>query len=311
MNVQRDASSGGGTVPVLLTACDEAFAGPASLALISAARATSRPVHCVLLADGIAADTLARVHAAFASAGVGLEVVSVPAEKFDGFFVREVWSRTTLARLFLSSVAPHIRGRVLYLDADTLTVAPLDGLLDADLAGCAFGAVADPCIPFVSSPAGVLGWRRLGLSPALRYFNAGLLLIDTDRWRAVGIEERCLDLLRDFPEEALFPDQGALNAVAAGRWLPLDPRRWNVFVPAAYTIGLRGWELSRDGVRRVEKAAVYHYAGTRKPWHRDYPPSPARDRYLAAWERWTPAFHRAEPRSRLAWHAGRLRGEIR
>jgi lipopolysaccharide biosynthesis glycosyltransferase len=291
---------------LLVTAADERYAGPAALALISAARSTALPVRCALLADGISTVTAGRIDAAFARAGIGLDVLDLAGAGLDSVPVVEPWGRTAFARLFLSRVVGSLPDRVLWLDADTLTVASIDELLPASLEGCAVGAVQDVAIPFVSSPSGVPGWRRLGLPPSAGYFNSGVMLIDVEQWCAHRIEERTLELVRDFPEEAVFPDQSPLNAVFAGRWFPLESR-WNARPRNTYSAGLGGWVLSRGGFRRSAPASVLHWAGHPKPWDPRHPPSPDRKRYLRAWREWLPDFSLSVSVPNAMWYARRVR----
>jgi lipopolysaccharide biosynthesis glycosyltransferase len=292
---------------VLVAAADEAFSGPAALALISAARSTSLPVVCVLLADEISESTSRRVHAAFARAGIAVDILGLPNNILESLPTGGRISRATYGRLLLSRVAGDAE-RVLWLDADTLTVASIDQLLSMDLEGAPVGAVQDRGIPFVSSPFGVRAWRRRGIPPGVGYFNAGVMLIDVEQWSAQRVEERAIELLRGSPADWSV-DQWALNAVLAGRWLPLE-ERWNARALARTALGRGRWLVYRDGVQR-RPAAILHYAGYLKPWDPRHPPSPDRRTYLRAWKRWLPNFPLTVSSLNLSWYARRARRVIR
>jgi lipopolysaccharide biosynthesis glycosyltransferase len=291
----------------LVTAADEAFAAPASLALISAARSTTLPVRPVLLADGVAGSTSARLRAAFARAGVVGDIVQVQGDALDALPRHGRISRATYARLFVSTIVADAK-RVLWLDADTLTVEPIDELVSAELEGQAVGAVRDVGVPFVSSPLGV-PWRRLGIPPGVGSFNAGVMLIDVEQWSAQRVGERAVELLRESPELSLM-DQAALNEVLAGRWLPLD-ERWNARAHVKPALGRGGWLLSRGGLRPLRPAAILHWVGHLKPWDPRHPPSPDRRTYLQAWRRWLPDFPLDVSTLHLSWYARRARRVIR
>ena len=247
---------------LLVAAADDAYAGPASLALISAARSTTLPVRCAILADDISESTGERVRAAFAHAEVAFELADLPRDAFEGLPAHRPLHRATYARLHLSRIGTT--RRMLWLDADTVTVDSIDELLSADFQGCVAACVQDVAVPFVSSPLGVRGWRRLEIPPSLGYFNAGVMLIDVEQWTAQRIGERALDLARGFPEEAVLADQGPLNAVLAHHWLPLDAR-WNTRTRLGYALGAGAWVVSRGGVRRRESAAILHFGGPVAP----------------------------------------------
>ena len=86
---------------------------------------------------------------------------------------------STLARLFVGRVLPEDVHRVLYLDCDTLPLEDLSALEQFDLKGCPLAMAQEPTARHSRK-------RELGLAPEQPYFNAGVLLIDLDRWRAEG-----------------------------------------------------------------------------------------------------------------------------
>ena len=124
---------------------------------------------------------------------------------------------STLARLFVGRVLPEDVHRVLYLDCDTLPLEDLSALEQFDLKGCPLAMVQEPTARHSRK-------RELGLTPEQPYFNAGVLLIDLDRWRAEGTEKTVLDYYREKGGALLAPDQDALNGALAGHICPLPPR---------------------------------------------------------------------------------------
>jgi len=273
---------------LLVAAADEAYAGPASLALLSAAQFTTLPVRCALLADNLTSATTKRVQAAFARANIALQLVELPDDLFGGLYGIPGISRTTYARLFLSRIEPAAE-RLLWLDADTLTVASIDELLSIDLRGAPVAAAQDIVVPFVSSPYGVNAWQRLGIPPGTGLFQAGVMLIDLAKWREQQIEARTLEFVRTAPDETTLADQGPLNAILAGNWLPLEPK-WNLRARTRLSFAFGGWFVSRAGIHRPQVVSILHFAGGRKPWRRDHPPTPDRATYRRAWRRLIPEF---------------------
>ncbi|HVN62446.1 MAG TPA: glycosyltransferase [Gaiellaceae bacterium] len=273
---------------LLVAAADEAYAGPAALALLSAAESTTHPVGCAILVDSLTPATTERVAAAFAHAGVPLQLVELDADCFAALPVHERLSRTTYGRLYLSHIQTTAE-RILWLDGDTLTVASIDELVSVDLNGAAVAATQDVVVPFVSSPYGVTAWQRLGLLPATGFFQAGVMLIDIARWREQQIEARTLDYARNAHDESTLADQGPLNAILAGNWMPLEPR-WNARAKMDWSIAIGRWVVSRWGIQRRQDFAILHFFGARKPWRSDHPPTPDRSTYRRAWRRLLPDF---------------------
>lgn len=267
---------------VVVTAADEAFAAPGALALLSAATSLPEPPPCLFLGVGLAPATVARIERVFAAVRISLEVVDVDSGSLRGVALPPGLPEAAYARLDLASAARKIAPRSLYVDADTLTTTSLAALLDVDLGGAPFAAVRDSAIPSVSHRLGVGGWQRLGLSPDAPVFNSGVMLADNRLWAEEGVGRRALAELREHPGDTTTWDQGALNAVGAGRWLELDAR-WNVQVRNSFELPIGSRSLARGGLRPTIPGGILHFTGRIKPWHRGYPPNPARRLYLQAW----------------------------
>lgn len=170
------------------------------------------------------------------------------------------WGHITSAsflKLFGPEVLPRRFGRLIYLDGDILVRGALAPLLHLEMQGKTWAAVPDQGAPLVSNlDFGVSRWRELGLDVNDWNFNTGVLVIDSERWRATQVAQRALAYKRAFP--AAFTEQEPLNAVAQKMCFVLD-RKWNHMVKSAATAG----ELS--------EARIVHYAGSRKPWSHSLP----------------------------------------
>ncbi len=189
----------------------------------------------------------------------------------------------TYARLALSRLLPADVKKAVWLDADVLVTGDLERLWRTDLAGRHLLAVQDPCIPLVSSRYGIRRWRQLGLAQQAKYFNAGVMLIDLDRWRRDEIGEHAGDYLRECAADVVFWDQEGLNAALCGRWGELDIR-WN-YCPGFTARG-------RPESARHEPWII-HFAGTLKPWLLPAPASGPRALFYrlldeTPWAGWRP-----------------------
>ena len=111
--------------------------------------------------------------------------------------------RLNYARFFLGDVLENVRGKVLYLDTDTIVHGDVAELVDAALAGGAPAVAAVPrgdgrklrLAPSVTTdPAAraALGARGVGVNTTQRRrpqtfiddFNAGVVVVDLDEWDA-------------------------------------------------------------------------------------------------------------------------------
>lgn len=107
------------------------------------------------------------------------------------------------------------RGRVLYLDVDTLVLIDLRPLLLTSLEGAAIGAVRDPQNPVIGAGIALPGWTELGLPRGRDYFNSGVMLLDLPACERQEVFSPSRGFLADHPKQARLWDQDALN-VAVG-----------------------------------------------------------------------------------------------
>lgn len=151
-------------------------------------------------------------------------------------------SAASLYRCKLASLLPAEIERVVYIDCDTLVLAPLDPLFDWPLGDATAAAVRTP-MPHLAD---------LGVSPS-DYFNSGVMLIDLEKWRRDGVEAEVFRIFETMPERLDWWDQCALNIALVGKTAAL-PRKFNyVFAPNQLGNGF-------------EMPTILHFAGATKPW---------------------------------------------
>jgi len=155
---------------------------------------------------------------------------------------------------FYRLALPRLSGarRLLYLDTDTFPdSAALFDLFDLDMRGHAIAAVRDVEVTCLDTPIKRAELNLAGRAHDRRYFNSGVLLVDTDCFEQQTVENRCL---REVAANDLH-DQAALNKVMNGQWLELSPA-FNM-TPIAYLAGLH----------RAIRPVITHFMGRAKPWH--------------------------------------------
>ncbi len=158
----------------------------------------------------------------------------------------------TYARLISSDLFPEI-DRAIYLDTDVVVNRDLSELFDVDLGGFPIGAVQDRFTPVASHPLSILDWEKRGMSANDPFFNAGVLLIDYEKWRADKIGERAIEFARANKEICVRWDQTALNILLHKQWKPLE-RHWNYMV---YSNIEETWETAGKN---------FHITGQPKQW---------------------------------------------
>jgi len=132
-------------------------------------------------------------------------------------------------RLFIPYFIPEEIEKVLYLDVDMIVQNDISVLFENDLSSYVIGAVLDPrIVTFDNSWGGILNFKELGFPGSTRYFNTGLLLMNTKKWRAENVTEKIISCIDNNKKFANYPDQYGLNVVLANQWLELNPL-WNHF----------------------------------------------------------------------------------
>ena len=300
----------------LVFVADEHYAAPLAATLYSALVNLSRPsrVEVFVVHGPMGGDTQARLQDVGdrSEHDVTMHFLPVREDAALGRWSLQIeseWTPTTFFRLLIETLIPPTHERVLYLDCDLVVEGDLLELWATDLEGKTVAAAPERS---VSCPKfGVARWRELGLSPTAPYFNAGLMLIDLDRWRARNYGERVLDYLHDHGDTLRIKgNQEGLNAVLAGDWTMLDPT-WNVL---NWYYDVRWFDSARHGPvpsrrdrpRILREAKVIHFTTRFKPWRAECD-HPRRRRYFhylrrSGWMR---------PGAYLRWRLGLERDQLR
>lgn len=123
------------------------------------------------------------------------------------------YTNATLGRIFLPRVCG--KPRILYLDTDTIVHGDLSDLWKTDLAGAVMAGA-----PKTNWPGLDAYCRTFAPDGIPCYVNAGVLLMDLNRFRALDLDLAAIKLLHG--AKLKMPDQDALNAVCAGRVKAVD-----------------------------------------------------------------------------------------
>jgi lipopolysaccharide biosynthesis glycosyltransferase len=173
------------------------------------------------------------------------------------------WGRmpaTTYQKLTIGEWLPPSVHKVIWLDCDLLVLDDLARLWHEPVTGNVVLAVQDERVPLVSSWFGIAAYRDEGLAPDTKYFNAGVIVIDLQRWRAERVAARAAAYLERVGARVFFWDQEALNAALAGSWRALE-KRWNTNPTIAKLIASRA-----NGEQVAAAPSIVHFTGNLKPW---------------------------------------------
>lgn len=209
--------------------------------------------------------------------------LSIRFHQMDGYEDLHVHSHFT-KHTFFRFAFPKIFSKyekLIYLDSDITVTNDIDDLYSLDMKGLPLAAV--PCTAMKMMAAEKIGclaecgnfnagdyvrhFLNVRLDEGHIYFNAGVLLMNIPVI-SKGWDDAVNGMIKSRNGVFWFVDQDILNAIFAGRVLPLD-EKWNVQnIPMdrlAKAVPVTTY-LNHKKVR--EAPAIVHYAGgERKPWN--------------------------------------------
>jgi lipopolysaccharide biosynthesis glycosyltransferase len=241
-------------VPPIVLASDEKYAMPLSTTLRSIVEVNECdwPLNFHILSNNISPETQKKIFDSLPLGSAAIRWVEVDLEPFEEFSTISHISKVTYARFLIPNIFPDTVSKALYLDADILVLDSLRPIWETDLQESLVGAVLDGLDYEIKN-----GKLSLENFPNVQsYFNAGVLLINLDRWRKEEIPKKALEYLSLHPNSR-FSDQDALNVVCDGRWKKLDAR-WN-FVDFYQKV-----KISNLSPR--QRPGIVHFATWEKPW---------------------------------------------
>jgi lipopolysaccharide biosynthesis glycosyltransferase len=169
------------------------------------------------------------------------------------FPVRGTWSVAVYFRFFTAEALYGKYERLLYVDADVLCTGDISPLFSFDMEGNIIAAVSDPSFADLADKKKHM--QRIG-SKGTDYFNAGIILIDLERWHEEDISNKAIQLLTEEPERwKIAQDQDVLNVLTAGQvyWMD-DGYNYRATFADSYD----------------EHVKLVHYSGSPKPWTEFY-----------------------------------------
>ncbi len=169
----------------------------------------------------------------------------------DKLHLRDYYTNTTYYRMFLPSIASQY-DKILYLDSDIIVLDDIANLFNHEIGDNLVGAITEDVMTnfevFGNYVEKAIGVNRY------KYFNAGILVMNTKQFRELDIENKFMELISTFTFE-LVQDEDYLNALCKGRVCHLA-EGWN-------RCPIPGTELPREELHLI------HYKIAWKPWKYD------------------------------------------
>lgn len=199
---------------------------------------------------------------ALGSADYTLHKVVVDNGIFAGAPVLDRLSKETYYRLLIGDILPADVHKILYLDPDIVINKNLSELYNINISDYIV-AGGTHTYGFVSRG----NLMRLGMKKSSNYINAGVLLINLDKWRKTVSLKQILDFISSNIKKLLLADQDVINILFENHTLKIDERLYNLDEKTfkKYSSGSAGNKrISLDWVRK--NTVVIHFNGKHKPW---------------------------------------------
>lgn len=186
---------------------------------------------------------------------------------FDFEFDTTGWNSIVLARLILDRFLPDSIKKVLYLDGDTIVRGSLKELWNINLKEKVLAASMEPTVDRKRK-------NNLGLEN-FPYYNAGVLLINLEKWRKDECGREILDFYKKNNGKLFANDQDAINGTLAGKIYTLLPKYnfYNIYYQYPYKflkklMGNVKYFNYNEFKECVENPIIIHYLGEERPWRK-------------------------------------------
>jgi len=202
-------------------------------------------------------DWTEKVNRWIVSQGSVINVIPVDESTFSDFPILHHFSPANYFRILIPQLIPD--PKFIYLDSDIICHGSLLPLLDIPLSDQILAAVEDP----------IFKWKEeLGMSAGARYFNSGMILVNSEAWKKQEIGSKVIAFISQNPNKIKFVDQCALNAVLDGDFQRLPPvmNQQSILYKEDFDLNHTDWTVEEIHEAKNTPTLI-HFTGPSKPWH--------------------------------------------
>lgn len=177
-------------------------------------------------------------------------------EKFNNFTIEFIeidpskhFSVGAAPVYYLKFLIPQFaKNKAIFIDADTIVMDDIAKLYNIDLETYALGAVNTYTnrLP------------KLDIEGDIDYFNAGVLLLDCEKWRQQGIADKLFEIEKKYRPHLWFPEEYCLNKYFLNNYKKLD-KKFNLCLDE----NLRSGWLNDETMTAYKECVVRHFQGPR------------------------------------------------
>lgn len=196
--------------------------------------------------DGINPEDIDRLKILTKYENVKIRMYYINKAVFKNFPTSVGWTYATYYRFIMGKVLHGNANKVLYLDADILCIGSLKELIEMDMDNYVIVGICDFLENFITR------MKELSIKNG-KYFNAGVMYIDVNKWCKEEISERAMQLLGENPQKYKSLDQDVLNVLLDGKVCFTD-KKWDYM-----------YDTMRMKHQLPQNTILIHFTGD-KPW---------------------------------------------
>lgn len=237
-------------IPIFL-ASDDNYAPFVATTIASICDNTKSFIDFYVLSDGITSENqniIRLMQKDFPNFSV--EFLQIDAQNlFKDFTTAKSITLSTYNRFLIPQLKPNL-GKVLYSDVDVIVLGDIAEMYNENLNGHILGAIWEE---YAEKNDNIKRRNALGLSQEHKYFSAGNLLIDCEKWRAENITEKLFEFEKNYRDRLLYADQDVMNICFDNNYQPLPKRYCYIFQDFFF-------------YKEHNDILIRHYNGPIKPW---------------------------------------------
>lgn len=169
-------------------------------------------------------------------------------------------SKETYYRLLLLDYLPDDVDRILYIDPDTVVINDISEFYNVDFKGKSIAAAGHTYKDIEK-----LNRIRFKFEGNVRYFNAGVVMFNTEKMRSNMKTQDIFDHIRKYKRWLFLADQDALNGIFANDAIVVDECIYNLDEKTV----LRYKNFITDEWIK-KNTVIVHFNGKFKPWKPGY-----------------------------------------
>lgn len=181
-----------------------------------------------------------------------IELLKIDSTLVDGWNLENHLTKATYYRLFLADMIPSEVDKILFLDSDIVVNGSISNFLSLDFkkslqSNEEYYLYA---VDHQHTSEQLERLKELNFTSE-KYFNAGIIYINLEKWRDDNVAKIFNELLNKFNKKLLWADQDILNLSFQDKWAELD-YSYNAF-----------------GLSKKDNTPykIIHFTGITKPWH--------------------------------------------